>query len=670
MIVGTAGHIDHGKTALVRALTGVDTDRLKEEKARGISIDLGYAYLPGPDGQVLGFVDVPGHEKFVRNMLAGATGIDYALVVVAADDGVMPQTREHAAILDLLGVARGAVALTKIDLVGSERVDAVRAEIERLLAPTPLAGAEIFPVSTISGQGIGALREALFAAASAPGKPAAAGRFRLAIDRSFMLPGIGTVVTGTILSGAVEVGDRIVVSPSGLTARVRSLHAQNRAAARAVAGERCALNLAGEGIGKDAVVRGDMALDPALHAPASRIDASLRLLPGAPKPMAQWAPVRLHHGAAEVGAHVVPLDDAPLMPGGVGRVQLVLDRPLATAVPDAFILRDTSGRITLGGGRFIDLRAPQRRRRTVERRAQLDALAQRDHAQALTALLAQAPYFTDLAAFARDRALTADERDGLVAKAGLVVLEPGSIAFASASWDALKGEIDAALKRFHGENPQARGLALDKLRLALPRQLPAAVLDAAVQALAKAGELALEGGAVRARDHAMRLAPADAKAWEQVAPLLSGQARFRPPRIDEIAAHLRAPEAASRRLLKSLARMGEVVEIAPDHFFLRASVAEMVDIAAEIAAASPQGEFGAAQFRDRLEGLGQSVGRKVAIQVLEYFDRAGVTLRRGDLRRINPQRRDHFRRAAPMPVSSGREAPPVGRPVFKTGRGR
>ena len=262
MIVGTAGHIDHGKTSLVRALTGVDTDRLKEEKARGISIDLGFAYLPASDGSIIGFVDVPGHEKFVHNMLAGATGIDFVLLVIAADDGVMPQTREHLAIIDLLGIERGIIALTKADLVAPEQLANTTAEIVHFLEGTSLAGAEIVPVSTVTGEGVDALRNHLFDAACTIRTRAGAERFRLAVDRSFSLPGTGTVVTGTVLSGVVSAGDRVAISPSGLSARVRSIHAQNRPTERGVAGQRCALNLAGDGISKDAIARGQVVHDP------------------------------------------------------------------------------------------------------------------------------------------------------------------------------------------------------------------------------------------------------------------------------------------------------------------------------------------------------------------------------------------------------------------------
>jgi selenocysteine-specific elongation factor len=364
MIVGTAGHIDHGKTSLIRKLTGVDTDRLKEEKARGISIDLGFAYWPRPGGEIVGFVDVPGHEGLVHNMLAGATGIDFVVLVVAADDGVMPQTREHLAIMDLLGLTRGLVALNKCDLAGPEQRAASTAGIRSLLAGTNLEGAPIIPVSAVTGEGLPELTAHLDRAATLATARQKEGLFRLAIDRSFTLAGLGTAVTGTVLSGSVRLEDRVVVSPAGLEARIRSIRAQNEPVERGEAGQRCALVLSGPHISKEAVRRGDVALDPALHLPTARIDASLRVLPSERKPVGQWFPVKVHHAAAEVPGRVVVLRDKPVEPGETEYVQLVLERPLAAAVGDRFVIRDTSSSRTVGGGVLIDLRAPERRRRT------------------------------------------------------------------------------------------------------------------------------------------------------------------------------------------------------------------------------------------------------------------------------------------------------------------
>jgi selenocysteine-specific elongation factor len=671
MIVGTAGHIDHGKTSLVRALTGVDTDRLKEEKARGISIDLGFAYLPAPDGAVLGFVDVPGHEKFVHNMLAGATGIDFVLLVIAADDGVMPQTREHLAIVDLLGITRGVVALTKIDLAAPSQQAKVIADIGLLLQGTGLEGAEVVPISTVTNDGIDALREQLFDAARTIRARATAERFRLAVDRSFTLAGAGTVVTGTVLSGAVATGDHVTISPSGLVARVRSLHAQNRPTEHGAAGQRCALNLAGDGISKDAIARGQVVLDPDLHAPTDRIDATLRLLATEQKPVTQWMPARLHHAATEIGVRIVLLGDAPILPGGEAVVQIVLERPIAAAAGDRFVLRDTTAQRTIGGGKFLDLRAPPRKRRTPERLAQLQAHMIEDPARALAILLETAPHHIDLTAFARDRALSETQTQAVCEGLNVVIATAGERKFAlSASvWLQFKRGLLAALQTFHAGNPDVPGIGLERLRLQLQPRLPAPAFLSVLQGLVRTKEIALDGAWVRLSGHEVRPTPADEGIWQKIAPLLGGAERFRPPRVRDIATLLSQREADIRRLLKLLGRMGKADEIAHDHFFLRETVAEMVGIVVDLGATSPNAQFTAAQFRDRVDN-----GRKVAIQILEFFDRHGVTLRRGDLRRINKHRLDLFRRAAEPAANntseSGRDSSPVGRPDFKSGRGR
>jgi selenocysteine-specific elongation factor len=658
MIIGTAGHIDHGKTALVKALTGVDGDRLKEEKARGITIDLGFAYLPIADGPTLGFIDVPGHERFIHTMLAGASGIDFALLVVAADDGIKPQTLEHLAIIDLLGIRRGIVALTKVDLVAAERLAEVTAAITAAVTGTALAGVDIVPVSVVTGQGIDTLHSALVDAAKQSVDAAAAGRFRLAVDRVFTLSGVGVVVTGTVLSGAVAVGDQVQVSPSGLSARVRSLHAQNRPASRGQAGDRCALNLAGDGITKESIHRGDVVIDPALHAPTDRIDARLRLLPSESKPIAQWLPVRLHHGSAEVGARIVLLSDAPLPPGAAADVQLVLDRPIAAAIADAYVIRDASAQRTVGGGRFIDLRPPARRRRTAERQAQRAALAIADPAAAFEALLATPPFAFDLTEFSRDRALPAAESERIATALRLVLLDQGDaqVAIAPQRWQMLVSALVEQLTFYHAENPDLQGIGRERLRLALPLRLPARAFTMALQKLAAASAIVLDGAFVRLASHSVRLAPKDEIAWASIAPLLGGEARFRPPRVRDLAAETAAPEAEVRRLLKLVGRLGRVDEVAHDHFFLRATVQEMVGIVIDVAAHTEHGTFTAAQFRDRVEN-----GRKVAIQILDFFDRHGITRKQDDLRRVNRHGLDLF-----GPQQHGRESSLVGRSDFKS----
>lgn len=640
MIVGTAGHIDHGKTALVRALTQVDTDRLKEEKARGISIDLGFAYLPlsGDEKDILGFVDVPGHEKFVHTMLAGAASIDFVMLVVAADDGIMPQTREHLAIVNLLGIRRGVAVITKSDLAASDRLAEMETAIRNELVPTGLGDIPVLAVSTVSGAGIDDLRTMLEAQAHAFGARQANGRFRLAVDRSFTLKGAGTVVTGTVLSGKVAIGDHLAISPAGKEARVRTIHAQNRPSETAQAGDRCALNLAGEGISKEAVHRGDMLVSPALHRPTDRIDASLQILPSEKKPIGQWFPARLHHASAEVGARIVPLRGDELRPGAEDRVQLVLDRPLAVAAGDRFVIRDVSAQRTIGGGRFLDLCPPQRKRRSPERMAQLDAHSIEDPVQAARALLSVEPYYLDATAFQRDRAL-ADDPQALAQALDAVMLPQANsvLLLLPERWNALRDEIVARLGAFHAENPDLIGVGVERLRLLLKPRLPAPAFRAAIAALIEADLLRLDGAWLRLRDHEVTMSDADEALWQRIAPLLGGDARFRPPRVRDIAGLLDEREEDIRRLLKLAGRMGRVHEVAHDHFFLRATIAEMIGILSDMDAAFDSGWFIAARFRDRVDS-----GRKVAIQILEFFDRNSVTIRRGDMRRLNRRKLDLF----------------------------
>jgi selenocysteine-specific elongation factor len=377
----------------------------------------------------------------------------------------------------------------------------------------------------------------------------------------------------------------------------------------------------------------------------------------------QWMPVRLHHSASDVAARVVLLGDTPIAPGGEAFVQLVLERPIAAAAQDRFVLRDTTAQRTIAGGRFLDLRAPARKRRAPERLAQLDAHKIEDPQAALAALLDRAPRHVDLAAFARDRALGVSDVDAWVAHDAVIRIAGTALGLAPATWLRLRRTLVATLAAFHQRNPDLAGMGRERLRLQLEPRLPALAFTAMLQGLVRTREIALDGAWVRLPGHAVQLAAADEKLWGRIRPRLAAE-RFRPPRVRDIAAALAVKESDVRRLLKLLGRIGQADEIAPDHFFLRATVAEMAAIAADVAAHADRNEFSAAQFRDRLDN-----GRKVAIQILEFFDRHGVTLRRGDLRRINPHRLDLFGAVA-QETGKGREASPVGRPDFKSGRGR
>jgi selenocysteine-specific elongation factor len=589
VIVATAGHVDHGKTSLVRALTGVDTDRLPEEKRRGMTIDLGFAYS-GP----LGFVDVPGHERFVHNMLAGVGGVDLALLVVAADDGVMPQTREHLAILDLLGVPRAVAALSKIDRVVPERVAEASREIESLLATTGFAGAPVFPLSSTTGEGISELRKSLEAVAAQVGERKAQGNFRLSVDRCFTLQGAGLIVTGTAMSGEVCAGDEVRALLAGTRARVRSIHAHNAPAERGRAGQRVALNLAGLD-GKAPIARGDWIVAGNVPDAVTRFDARLREAQG--EKIENGMPVHVHLGAADVLGRIALLD-------GAGRVQLVLARPVGAVRGDRFIVRDQSSRRTLGGGTVIDVFPPPRGRARPERLAWLAAMELDDDEASLQALLELSPMGVDVARFSANR--------NLPAAAGL--------RFSDAHWRALREKALATLATWHRESPERGGLPADRLLKGI--RVPRETLDRLVEELVRDGLVAHDATGVRLRTHSVQMSAADGALWDRVNRKL-GQAGVRPPSVAELATALGEDAKRLEAALARLERHGLLVRVAKNRFFLPAAVGELKRIAEDIA--RQDGRILAAAYRDR-----SGIGRNVTIEVLEYFDRIKFTRRAGD----------------------------------------
>lgn len=635
MIIGTAGHVDHGKTALVKALTGIDADRLAEEKRRGITIDLGYAYTDTPNG-TLGFVDVPGHERFVHTMLAGASGIDAALLVVALDDGVMPQTREHVQILQLLGIDRGVVALTKLD-AAPDRVDVVDAQVRALLSHTALASSPLLPVSSMTGEGIEDLRSALLTLG--PRQRDAELHPRLAVDRAFTLAGAGLVVTGTLVSGRIHVDDRLMLSPPGIELRVRGLHAQNHPAPEAIAGQRVALNVVGPRLSKEAVTRGDWVLNPDVHAPTARFDVRLQLLPEESRPLRADAPVHLHLGAVHVTARVAPLDADRVEPGESVLARLTLDRPIGALAGDRFVLRDATATRTIGGGAVIDPFPPRRGRRTPERLAQLTAFEQSEPATALRELLSLPPGWTDRTSFIRARNLSPAVQSAVMDAAPAVAV--ADLLMTPVKLDGLRSGIVEQLAAYHAEAPDQPGLQLERLRVATPGRPPQAAFRVILDSLFRRGAVEQDGPWLRLPTHRATLSVQDERVWRQARELIAEQ-RFRPPRTRDLARALSVPEAAMRKTLKRVQRMGRLIEVAPDQFFLSETVAEMLGIAASIAESETGGTLTAAAFRDRLEN-----GRKVAIQILEFFDRAGVTVRTGDERRVRADRLGLF---GPVPA--------------------
>ena len=622
MIIGTAGHIDHGKTTLVRALTGVDTDRLKEEKTRGISIELGYAYTSMANGDVLGFIDVPGHERLVHTMAAGASGIDFGLLVVAADDGIMPQTREHLAILALLGVRRGAVAITKADRVDLSRLAAVELDIIDLVADTFLRDAPIFPVnaSTDDGPGIATLRSYLHGIAQTMGEQRIDGLFRLAVDRVFTLPGHGTVVTGTVYAGQVHADDTgadLRLMPEGRPVRVRSIHAQNRPSETGRAGQRCALNLSG--LDKDLVSRGDWIADPRCFISSRNVDAQLQLLPSADGPVRAWTPLHIHLGAAHYVAHVVLLSPDTLSPGGSAKVQLVFDEPVCAMSGDRFIARNAQANRTVGGGVVLDPNAPDRKRRAPQRLAWLDAVAAMLAGTGVSALLEQAPYGLDEATLTR---LTGSDAYSLVASGEALRVQARNgqmrTLILRTFWAELADRVEQTLDVFHQGAPDEPGLESGRLRrMALPA-MPDTLWPVVLDDLIRHERLMRNGPWLHRPGHSASLSEAEAGLAAGLLPLIYAGA-FDPPWVRDLARAQNESEDCVRQLLRKLVRRGELFQVVPDLFYHQAQIQRMAMLVSSL---GNQDGISAAAFRD-VAGL----GRKRAIQVLEFFDRVGYTRR-------------------------------------------
>ena len=630
MIFGTAGHIDHGKSTLVKALTGIDPDRLAEEKARGITLDLGYAYTT-LDGHRIGFVDVPGHERLVRNMLAGATGIDRVLLVIAADDGVMPQTREHLAIVSLLGLARGCVALTKIDRVDADRLDAVRAEIAGLLAGSPLADAPIYPVSAADGVGLRALREWLALEACETSERSEPGLFRLPIDRVFSLSGAGLVVTGTVHAGRVGVGDEIVVGPAGVAARVRAVHALGVQAPSARAGDRCSLNLVTDAP-RESIVRGHWALAREACVPTTRFDVRLQLLAGETRPLRHWTQVHVHLGAADLSARVAVLNpEEQVAPGGSAFAQIVLEKPTIAALGDRIVLRDQSATRTIGGARVLDIAPPLRRRRVPQRLAILAALENAEPAGRLSAYLEMNPLGESIRTLAGSWGLSASKLATLAQEvdAVSVSIDGDARLFAASVWLGHRQAIEKALAGFHKSNPDEAGIDRDRLRRLVDTSLDRPVFQALVAEGLLAGEIATAGARLRLADHRVVLSPQETRFREQVLPMIA-EARFDPPWMRDIARTLRIDERSTKSYLQRLAKAGELFEVVPDLFYSRAAIDALTGIAVDIERLD--GVIETPRYRDRV-----GLGRKRAIQILEYFDRMGVMRRDGDQRWMRPR---------------------------------
>ena len=601
MIIATAGHVDHGKTTLLQAITGVNADRLPEEKKRGMTIDLGYAYWPQPDGRVLGFIDVPGHEKFLSNMLAGVGGIDHALLVVACDDGVMAQTREHLAILQLTGNPQLTVALTKADRVDATRINEVREAVQATLREYGFTDAALFETVATEGRGIDALRHHLQQLSSR--EHASHHRFRLAIDRAFSVKGAGLVVTGTALSGEVKVGDTVWLTGINKPMRVRGLHAQNQPVDHAHAGQRIALNIAGDAE-KAQLNRGDWLLSEAPPEPSERVIVSLQTH----IPLSQWQPLHIHHAASHITGRVSLLEN--------DLAELVFDTPLWLADNDRLVLRDISARETLAGARVVTLNPPRRGKRKPEYLQWLSALAQasNDKAALEVHLERGAVNLTD---FAWARQLS---NEGLLP----LTQQPG---FIQAGNNLLNAPVAACWQRkvlntlatYHEQHQDEPGPGRERLRrMALPMEDDALVL-LLIENMRESGVIKSHHGWLHLPDHKAGFTAEQEAIWQKAAPLFGDE----PWWVRDLARETNTDEQVMRQVLRHAAQQGLIVAIVKDRYYRNDRIVAFASLIRELDQA--RGSTCAADFRDRL-----NVGRKLAIQILEYFNRIGFTRRRGN----------------------------------------
>lgn len=601
MIIATAGHVDHGKTTLLQAITGVNADRLPEEKSRGMTIDLGYAYWPQPDGRVLGFIDVPGHEKFLSNMLAGVGGIDHALLVVACDDGVMAQTREHLAILQLTGKPSLTVALTKADRVEAQRVDEVRADAEAVLAEFGFTPAALFVTAVPSGRGISALREHLLQL-SERGHPQHQ-RFRLAIDRAFTVKGAGLVVTGTALSGEVKVGDTLWLTGVDKPVRVRGLHAQNQPVEQAWAGQRIALNIVGDAQ-KEALNRGDWLLSVQPPESSERVIVELQRH----APLTQWQSLHIHHAARHITGRV------SLLEGELA--ELVLDSPLWLADNDRLVLRDISARSTLAGARVVTLNPPRRGKRKPEYLQWLHTLASADDdALALEVHLQRDA--VRLGEFAWARQLSETGLAALMGQPGY--LQAGSSLLSAPLAARWQSKLIDALTRYHDQHRDEPGTGRERLRrIALPMEDEGLVL-LLIEQMRESGVIHSHHGWLHLPEHKAGFTDEQQAIWLRVVDLFADE----PWWVRDLAKESGVEESLMRAVLRQAAQQGMITAIVKDRYYRNDRIVEFAGLIRELDL--ERGSTCAADFRDKL-----NVGRKLAIQILEYFDRIGFTRRRGN----------------------------------------
>jgi selenocysteine-specific elongation factor len=631
MIVATAGHVDHGKTALIKQLTGVDTDRLEEEKRRGLSINLGFAYNRSIEEPTIGFIDVPGHNRFVNTMIAGVSGIDLGMLVVAADDGPMPQTIEHLDIMRLLGVSDYVVVITKIDRVEQGRVAKLRDAMQVLLADA----CPVFSVNALDGSGIAELKQFLYGRAQQLGPRSDAGHFRLSIDRSFLLKGIGLVVTGTAISGKVSVGDSLKLLPLGKLLRIRTIHAQDKAVEMCKAGQRCALSLVGD-ISKEQVNRGDSLLDEKVAIPTARLDARLHLLPKLPFGLKHLSPVKLYIGADRKRAKLFLLQKPDsgnrLNPGENSLVQLITDEDLACCSGDRVLLRDDSESVTLGGGIVLDAHAPRTAKTSLSRVTYLAAMESGTVGAMLQTLLIDHQQVVDLSRIKQSWNLRNDELNRVLHEPALAeairLFDVGKTEFAVARhvWNSAGQILSKNLSDWHKEKPEETGIGLNELESRLAPGLEPVLFKAVVVVQQERGVFKISNGLVSASDHQVVMADEAERQWASIERAMTKYGTSI-PMLSNLQRDIAFDENSVVRLLHAAARSGKVIRLAERRFALPSVLRVLAESVSELACKTPR--FSIVEFKNHA-----GLGRNLAMELLEYFDTIRFTKRDGDKRLV------------------------------------
>ena len=630
IILGTAGHIDHGKTSLIKAVTGTDTDRLKEEKERGITIELGFASLDLPNGQHVGIVDVPGHEKFVKNMVAGATGIDIVVMVIAADEGVMPQTREHMEICTLLGIKHGFVALTKIDMVDEEWLELAIEDVRDFTAGTFLEDTPIVPVSAVKEKGLQEFSRILETICNQLPERSLSNLFRLPVDRVFTMKGFGTVITGSLISGRVQVGDTVMIYPSMITSRVRGIQVHNQSVNMAEAGQRTAINF--QGLEKAAIKRGEMLAFPGTLKPSFMVDLLLQYLASNKKPIKNRTRVRFHTGTSEILGNLVLLDREELSPGEKAAVQLRLDEPVCLVKDDRFVIRSYSPVRTIGGGQVLNPIPPKHKRFKADVVQGLQSIAERSTEELIAYYIDQTGHagaaFSDLVLMTNitEKALDQQLQALLSRKTVLLVDRDSRIYMHTNSFQQLRQDLTGHLERYHKTNPLKAGMPKEELKSKLPPNLSPKLFNLLMNQMLKDGDISVVEDTVHLASHTVALGADQEDIRDKIIQTYK-ESGLQPPYFKELGKQLTADPSRARDVLNLLVKEGRLVKVKEDLFFDTDAVTRLKQQLVEFLTVN--GEISTPQFKEMT-----AASRKYVIPLIEFFDAQNFTIRIGDIRKL------------------------------------